>query len=468
MFIGSKSFQEKLVYVLLTTEDKDFQLQFAELITANYFELYYLVALIKLSLKYYKKYYDIPSADHVLTILDKEIDPTLEETKSTNEAVRDFLNKYNSKNISISERNDIKQKALDFIQKQQFKQVIIDAFEYVQDLSFDFETAKERFIKKLIETDNAITDLDLIKDFDRYINVPRFPITTGLPELDKYLDGGLGIGEIGMLIGGPSTGKSHGLIGRIAEARKIFKEDNDCAVYFTCELADHAVQTRTASYHSKIPFNILKKDKSSQEKTKEILRQFKGTIKCQEYPSGTATVSMFRNYLERLRAKNYNIKMIAVDYPEEMAINVSSTRLSIAQIYRQLRALGHKKSFNCPVWVASQANRDTFEDDVITLRGLAEAFAKGMIVDVALSISDEKLVLLKNRVAGKASVVFPIELDTDISYFKITGKAIPLKNYLKASDQFDQKKFDTALRKRFSELHGGDKNGNGDKKEEVN
>ena len=81
---------------------------------------------------------------------------------------------------------------------------------------------------------------DFFEDADtRFVKINRFACPTGLEALDEktILNGGLGRGELGVIVANTGVGKSHFLVSLGAEALKRGKN----VVHYTFELRETAV-----------------------------------------------------------------------------------------------------------------------------------------------------------------------------------------------------------------------------------
>jgi replicative DNA helicase len=449
MKLGTKKFQNKLISFILTPKNP-IVYDLIPYLKPEYFDDVNTRVIFEKINEHFVQYKAMISIDYLESLLD---DDQTEYLKSVIE-----------KELKFSEQEDVKQKTMEFIRKQITKNIMLEISEDIDSPMIKYESIKKRLMHGVTQCDfNADQELDVKADFDDDEKSQRITISTGWKPIDELLDGGAAIGELALIAAPPGGGKSHLLIGRVAEAWRTFENDNDIAVYFTMELPDHVIKTRVAAYISSIPFNDIKRDNDEKEKAKVSINKLKGTIKVKEFPGGTADVGMLHSYLEKVKAQGYNIKLIAIDYPEEMALDQKNLRLSISNLYTQLRALGHRTNFACPVWAASQINRENSEEQVITAKGLAEAFSKAGKVDVLISLTATHLALLKNRAAGKDHIVFNCSLDTEISHLSITGRGEPLSSYL-VKGGISADKIDAELKKLAKKYKEEDKSDSDDPK----
>jgi replicative DNA helicase len=203
------------------------------------------------------------------------------------------------------------------------------------------------------------------------------PQATGVTSLDTLLIGGLGDGELGVVMGLKGTGKSHCMVqfGAAALAR------NKAVYHVSLEMNLPSVWRR---YDQRL---TGMKDKAISKKFRMLAKQMKGTkLWASSYPSNKLKLSELRHTLMVKGAPD----LLILDYgaimaPEERR---DAKRFELGVIYAGLRDLGIE--FNCPVWTAAQVNRAGYsttgsEGDYITLENIAESFEIGHHADVVLS-----------------------------------------------------------------------------------
>jgi len=447
LIIGSKAFQRKFAQILIENKLSELVIYCAE----EYFDLIVLRSLITAIKDYYEKYTAIPTREYLKDIVAPDIkDDTIKN------GVIEYLNSWEE--LALDEVEAIKSTAIEFFKKQSLKNTIINIAERLPHEAF--ATLESDLYKSMADLNFSNDYIDTAKDIDSYINIPRITTPSGLGIIDgeEFLNGGLGVGEMGIALGGIGGSKSHFLVDRACTALRFHKGVKDAIVYFTCELADNVIATRAVSNLTDIPYTPLKKEyERYRDKVKEILSTIKPRLFVKEYPSNTATVAMFRSYLDNIRGQGYNIKLICVDYPDEMKTNIKgdTSRFVLANIFRDLRTLSHKKNYGCPLWTCSQVNRAGNSKDIITLSEISECFTKGAIADIALSINSEKIILLKNR-AGKDKYIFPCSINTSTSSFMVSpNPPQPLKDYMD-KNKMSEKDLETAIKQNYKKIYGKD------------
>ena len=243
-------------------------------------------------------------------------------------------------------------------------------------------------------------------------------VTTGMDGLNKVMKGGLGDGELGVIIAPPNRGKSFALTNMGAGA--MLEGFN--VVHYTLEMPEPQVAKRYDNRLLQKDFNYLKENSSNALKALTNMQKFtKGKLHIKKYRTSEANVNTLRSHLTRLHMeKGFKPDVIIVDYADllQPRRNYSDKRFELESIYLDLRDLGDE--YSCPVWTASQANRGALDKAVITIGDLAEAFNKANIADfmVALcqTIEEKEEGIMRWHVAKQRDGEANLTLEGDIDY----------------------------------------------------
>jgi replicative DNA helicase len=441
-----KSFQEKIGQALLT--DSKWAEQMLEVFDSSYFELKYLQFLADRYFTYAKKYKVFPTLQLLATIIKEDL------KVGTDIILRDQIIEYLQRMKANPDPGDlqfVKDKSLDFCRKQALKAALENAVDQMQ--AEKYESIVESIRKAVLVGTAPALGHDFFTDFEaRFTRLQRNCVATGLDELDRkeILNGGLGAGEIGVVVAATGVGKSHFLTMLGANALKQGKN----VLHYTFELSETAVGVRYDSNLCDMESNqvIDRKD--------EVLTQYKdmklGRLIIKEFPTNTASIYTLRSHIERLDVKGFVPDLIVIDYADIMRSTrqFDSLRHELKLIYEELRGFASEKGI--PIWTASQSNKEGSSADVVDLSNMSEAYGKAMVADVVLSISRKshekatgwgRLFVAKNR-AGRDGLVFPIKIDTARSKFEIAGQAGSMEES-KLDDDAAQKQ---ALRAKWREL----------------
>jgi replicative DNA helicase len=210
-------------------------------------------------------------------------------------------------------------------------------------------------------------------------------IPTGLTHLDLALDGGLGRGELGVILGFLKRGKSITLA-NIAFGAMMAGHN---VVYYSCEMRRHLVarrlDSRLAGPHARLRTTDPEKYRSIlAERQAQFLR---GGVFIQHYPTRKLTVSMVRSHLSILAAQDYVPSCIIIDYADIMKPQrrLGEMRHEQAGIYEDLRELAG--DYDAALWTASQTNRNAADKETTTVKEIGEALEKAAIADAVIALS---------------------------------------------------------------------------------
>jgi len=411
-----KDFQEKIFQALLT--DHQWAAQMIEVMQFDYFELKYLQFLCDRFFSFYEKYKNFPTMQLLITIIRDEL------SSGSDTILRDMVVDYLSRikaSPNIGDLKFVKEKALDFCKKQALQQALEESVKAIK--AENYEQVLSIMKDAVYKGGQSTIGHDFFEDHEaRFVLIDRATCPTGIKELDqkKVLNGGLGRGEIGIVVAPTGVGKSHWLVAMGAEAIRRGKN----VVHYTFELTETAVGIRYDSNLCNIPSSNIIDNKEIVLKT--YSENDFGRLIIKQYPTGAASIVTIRNHLEKLAMKDFVPSIIIIDYADIMRSTRSydSLRHELKLVYEELRNLAME--MNIPIWTASQANREASKSDIVGLENMSEAYGKAMVADVVVSLSRKplekatgagRLFVAKNR-AGADGLMYPIKIDTSMS--KIT------------------------------------------------
>jgi replicative DNA helicase len=414
---GTK-FQENFVQLIL--DDRVFADQIGEVLDTSFLELKYLRVFVDKIFDYRKKYGTHPSRDTITTILRTDID---KENELLQKQVREYFARVTSNDFSIDGEQHIKDQSLDFCKKQKLKEAMIKSVGLIQNSSYD-EISKIINDALKLGTDNN-HGYDFILDFEKRFELKaRNPIATGWELIDNISKGGLGRGELGVVIAPTGAGKSMALVHLGAMALQAGLN----VVHYTLELQDKVVALRYDSCITGISLTDVKEQKDI---VWSGVKDIKGKLIIKEYPTKSASTNTIKNHLEKLKRKDFRIDMVIVDYGDLIRpINAQKEkRIELESIYEELRGLA--QVYQCSLWTASQTNRSGLNAEVITMESISEAFNKCFVADFIFTISrtikdknmnEGRLFVAKNR-NGPDGLVFPIFMDTSNVKIKVLSQS---------------------------------------------
>jgi len=439
-----KAFQENLCQLILY--DRSFCDQMEEVLDINFLELKYLQVFVRKIFDYKNKYKTHPSTEILTTILRAEVD---NENEVVQKQIRDYFARMLK--TEVQDEQYIEDTALDFCKRQVLKEAILKSIPLLERSSF--EEVQTLINDAMVLGNNNDCGYDYIKDFEKRFELHfRKPVTTGWSIIDDICPGGLGRGELGVVIAPTGAGKSMALVHLGSAAIKEEKS----VVHYTLELHDTVVACRYDSCITGIP---LKDVFSSKEEIYEQVQGLKGQLIVKEYPTKSASVSTIRNHLEKLKQRKTPVDLIIVDYADLLRSKLKNNekRHELESIYEELRGIAQE--FDCPIWTASQTNRAGLNEEVITMQSISEAFNKCFVADFILSISRTiehketnggRMYIAKNR-NGPDGMVHPIFMDPSSVKIKVLPQT---ETYSEVQTNVVQKQAEN-LKKKYQKFKQG-------------
>jgi len=402
------NFQIKVITALLT--DKTFLQQISDILSPKYFESEANNWLIDEILQYNTEYKSPPTLE-VLKVRLEEVNHDVLKTQIV-QHLKDAWKYTESTDLEF-----IKQQALDFCKNQEIKKAILNSVELLKTGQYDE-------IKHQVDT--AMTsgaDKDIGHEYmtnieERYSDAVRFVQATPWEVINELTDGGLGKGELGVMVAPAGIGKSWALMNIGAHAVKVGKT----VLHYTLELNQAYVGLRYDSVITGIANQNLK---HYQDEVKEQLSKLEGDLIIKHYPTKTVSVMGLRAHVEKCIMQGKKPDVIIVDYADLLRGHGQEKRHELEGIYEDLRGLAG--DYEIPVWTASQANRSALEEDVIDASKVAESYGKVMVADFIISLSrkvQDKLAgtgrwhIIKNRF-GPDGITLPSKMNTSNGQFNI-------------------------------------------------
>ena len=405
------SFQVKFIVCLIT--DKLFLEQIVDILDEKYINNDGFKWIVKEIREYYNEYKTTITME-VFKIKIKEIESDLLQVN-----VKDSLKEI-FKSMEADDLEYIKDKSLDFHKTQVLKDAVIQS---AQILEVDGNTDE---IKALIDSAmQAGVERNLGHDYlvdieERYSETARITSPTPWDIMNELMQGGLGAGELGVVVAPAGIGKSWVLSAMGAYA--ISQGLN--VVHYTLELNEAYVGLRYDSIFSGVESQNLKYHK---EEVMEKLFNLKGNLTIKYYPTKSCTVNTLSAHLKKVTTFGKKVDMVLVDYADIMrdVHKSSEMRHALGNIYEDLRGMAGE--LQVPVWTASQANRSALDEDVIEASKVAESYAKVMTADFVMSLSRKiedkigntgRFHVIKNRF-GPDGLTYPARINTNIGKIEI-------------------------------------------------
>jgi len=441
-----QSFQSKVVSSLLT--DNKFLDTISEITTPKFFENDANKWIVSEILGYHEEYRKPPTLDVFKSQLSKVDNEVLKKTVV--EQLRHVFTQVGNVDLDY-----IKNEFTSFCINQNLKGVILQSVDLLKAGSYDrIKDLVDKAMKVGQQTDLG---MDYIEDYDeRTEELNRTTVPTKWEPINDLMDGGLGPGELGVVVAPSGVGKTWILTAIGAEAvRKGLS-----VVHYTMELSEHYVGARYDTVFTGIPSADLK-DKRDEVKAK--IGNLKGKLLIKYFPPKGVTVKKLQQHIEKLVTLDNKPDVIIVDYADLLLSHSNKSDSTYAEqggVYIDLR--GMSGELGIPVWTASQTNRSAIDSEVIEADKIADSYAKVMNADFIMSWSRKskdklnntaRAHIMKNRF-GQDGITFPCKMDTNTGYIEVYDGTSPdgvIAQKEAASGQLETKKL---LHKKYVENMG--------------
>ena len=323
------------------------------------------------------------------------------------------------RNIEATDLEFVKQETLGFCKNQVLKGAIVDAVDLLEQKKYDE-------IKTIIDAAmKAGSERDLGHDYiisleDRLTDSVRATLTTPWDSVNGVMDGGLGGGELGVLVAPAGIGKTWCLQSIGAHLVKCGKT----VVHYTLELNANYVGLRYDTVFSGTPTANVK---FYQDEVQKVIDKLTGKLIIKYYPTRSATVNTISAHLKQMEIQEIKPDAVIVDYADILKPTTfyKEKRHSTGETYENLRGIAGE--FDIPIWTASQANRSSLEEEVIDATKIAEDYSKVMTADFVMSVSrkvEDKIAntgrfhVIKNRF-GIDGITFPASINTNTGLIQV-------------------------------------------------
>jgi replicative DNA helicase len=318
--------------------------------------------------------------------------------------------------IKNLEKNDefVKDKSLNFCRQQNLKKELKVIQSIIDNGEFESYNKIEQKIQKALQV-GIMNDtvVDVFHNIDDALEKDyRLPIRTGIVGLDNVLKGGLGRGELGVILAPTGTGKTT-IITKFANTAyndgfnvlQIFFEDNEAQI----KRKHYTIWSGVApDEQPEFKEEVLSAVREQQERSS-------GTLKLSKLPSDNVTISEIKSKIRKMISEGFKPDLVLIDYVDcispERSVDGEEWK-GEGSIMRSLESM--TSEFDIAIWTATQGNRGSISSEVVTGDQMGGSIKKAQIAHIILSIGktlEQKennlatLSLLKSRV-GKDGIIW--------------------------------------------------------------
>ena len=366
-------FQIKIIAGILT--DKTFLERVVDIIDIDMFENEAHRWIVKEIIQYHAEYKSVPSTQAF-----KIRAHTIESDDFKHAVARQLSVIYQK--FTETDLQFVREQFLEFCKNQKLKSAIMQSVDFLSAGEYDkIKSIVDQAMKAGMERNlghNYHEELPL-----RMSEMCRKTIPTGWPVIDSLMDGGLGPGELGVIVAPAGIGKSWLLCSLGARAMRSGKN----IAHFTLELNEGYVGLRYDCCFTGIDFQQIKHEQHAVE---EKIKTIKGKLFVKYFPLKTVSAQSLKFHIERIQVlQNFHIDEMVVDYADilrqiEKEKNANSYS-EMGGIYEELRQAAGELQIPC--WTASQTNRGGGQEDVVQAHNIADSYRKVMTADFVMSVS---------------------------------------------------------------------------------
>jgi archaellum biogenesis ATPase FlaH len=382
----------------------------------EYFELHE-VFLFELVKRFYDKYNSIPTIDATAIELDN-LTHVMEDGKPNYitapilKTIKEELKSFRATNKDALDKTEFEW-LIDASEKFcKDRALFISLMKSIQIANGDAKNLSVSAIPSLMQEALAVTfDTNIGHDFfdsvgDRYdffhSTVSKIPFQLDI--LNHITNGGVENKTLNLVMAGTGVGKSIFLCALAAH----YMMQGHNVLYITMEMAEEKIAKRIDANLMDTSLDVI--DALPREvyvsKIQKLMERTVGRLKIKEYPTSAAHVGHIRALLNELRMKkNFVPTIIIVDYLNIMCsqrlVGAAVTNLYqyIKNIAEELRGLAVETK--CPIWTATQVNRDGLKSGDVDLTDTSESMGLPHTLDFMLALIEEEELKKLGQIIGK-------------------------------------------------------------------
>lgn len=430
------TFQQSLLKAII--EDRKYGEQIIDVIESKYFDNVSFRFICENIKEYFSKYSKIPNFESLTIKITSELG-NIDNGRIHLDTLEGIKNNKEDNEI-------IKDEALNFCKQQNLKKELKKINLIIDNGKFHEYPTIENIIQKALQVGLPVEEsTDIFDDIDSALDTNnRETIPTGIDGLDNMLKGGIGRGELGIVLAPTGTGKTT-LLTKFSNTSynydfnvlQIFFEDNPTNIkkkHFTIWTG---IEPDELAHRKEEVKEIVNRNKS----------RSKGSLSILKLPSDSVTISDIKSRIRKHISDGKKIDLLVIDYvdcivPEKA--NFNEEWKGEGSVMRSLEAMTNE--FNIAIWTATQGNRNSMSTEVVTTSQMGGSIKKAQIGHIVLSIGktmEQKeqnlatITLLKSRI-GQDGVIWNnckfnnklLEIDTETQTTLLGHKEEQVKSNL--------------------------------------
>lgn len=423
-----EDFQYKLVHAFL--EDKEFFKDLYEITDQNMFTNPNLKTCVGIMKEYFEKHESVPSYETIGIVLREKISNPLDLEVYFGELGR-------LKDTPFDDLDLIKELGTRFFRQQNIVKTANQILKIASNGVDEDKCAKyvELMSEALSKGTHSNYGANVTDNLEETLSADyRQTIKTGIDVFDTVLEGGIGKGELGLIVGPTSFGKtsmttamaSFAAIEENKKVLQIFFEDTEKQIRrkhiarFVTKYGDKKEKGEDIEVEarnlSKEEFHDYVCDVLKREGNKEKYDRLRQNLRLLRLPSGEITAEGIKRMIKKLIMTGFTPDVVIIDYFEclnhDCFANIGNDYEKEGKSMRKFEAMAGE--LNIALWIPSQGTKDSVNAELVTMDKIGGSAKKSQIAHIILSIArttddiasnKATIAVLKNR-AGQSGRIF--------------------------------------------------------------
>ena len=455
-------FQQRLMWQLLV--EPEFAERTIPDLGVEYFDDPNLKRLFVMVLEYYKEFEKVPNLQNqsIRQAINKYKAPNNVIEEETLFSVLHRIEMWNERviNKEMLHDGDVVQKTTyNFIKQQEYRK--LGEFIIAKTKSGEI---KSKYVLAEIEAkinmiahigDEEDNGTEVIEGIDRALRKEfRQTIPTGIHVIDMLTGGGLGKGEIGIILTPSGVGKTTALT-KIANTSY---DENKNVLQIIFEDTEDQIKRKHFGIWSKTPLSEIDDNADYVKKVaydKADKMRGKAHLVIKEFSQEDTTMLDIRNWIIKYQKKwGFKFDIIVLDYLDCLESHKKTYDRNEAElvIIKSFEAMA--SDFNIPCWTAIQSNRGGFDAEFVEAQQSGGSIKRIQKAHFFMSIAktpDQKVSnlanirIIKARFAADGQTFVDAYFNNDTMEIRIEDDRYPIKHTLKKHGDEDIDKLETKL-----------------------
>ena len=416
-YLGEE-YQFKLVKEFM--EDKSCFKDLAPIIDQNMFTGQYLRIYVGTMLEYLKKHGDVPSYTSMSIELRQKA-----HTQTDIEICDGIIKKIKETPSDGSEQT--RDLATKFFKQQNIIKAANEMLRLAGNGDLENYDKCEELLRNALNTGNHedYEESRLFDGIDETLSSDsRIVIPTGIGLIDDTLNGGIGKGELGCIVGPSGYGKTTVTTSMALHAATVKTQQNDYKGFKVLQIVFEdrikQIQRKHFSKLTQVEACNLSKEEYA-EYVQEILKNYpereliQDNLRIIRLKSGEKSVDFIYDLIRKHINQGFRPDLVIIDYFECIKLTGQSTMSKWdkeAAIMRKLESIVNE--LNIAIWVPVQGNRDSINAELVTMDNAGGSLGKIQVAHIIMSITRSlediadniaTISILKNRAGSSGRVI---------------------------------------------------------------